>query len=133
MSDSITWTCCVCGKAVANKRGYLEIDYVDINEYQRLKQQWETENPGPMISASACWTYPDEPRWRVLHRACDPCPDSETMYWLAVERVRTECQLIDWTAHLLEKTWLPDTNWRELLIDAILPRVGTSAGREKVL
>ena len=56
-------------------------------------------------------TIPGPARWHVYHRRCDPQTASQNDYWFDIERARTDRDLLAWTAHLLDKDWLRDTNW----------------------
>ncbi|ASU83557.1 hypothetical protein CDO52_12845 [Nocardiopsis gilva YIM 90087] len=53
-------------------------------------------------------------RWRVTHRGCHPNLDALT-YGIELQQISTACQLLVWTAHMSEKTWLPKTDWMELV------------------
>ncbi len=60
----------------------------------------------------------EQARWRVLHRACDPNPESSD-YWIGIERARTTTDLLLRTAHLLEtKKWIQSTTWHTLISTA---------------
>jgi hypothetical protein len=59
-------------------------------------------------------TYPAAVPWRIHHRRCDPSPGIDG-YWFHANRCGTERHLLAWTAHLLEKDWLKDTDWSVFL------------------
>ena len=60
--------------------------------------------------------HPECPRTHIYHRRCDPQTDSDNDYWFDVGRTDTALELLGWTtAHLLEKTWLTDTDWSTFL------------------
>lgn len=112
----LVWVCATCATPVADGTGYLHVDYRDIAAVQRHEQDcWQPSGPAArVLDLSKVLEGPGPATWRVHHRACDPNPDSND-YWFDVARARTLPQLIDWTAHLLEKDWLPYTNWSLLL------------------
>lgn len=122
VSEAIVWTCDVCRGPVVDETGYVTVDYDEIHECRRREQEWEAElerrraEQGTRFLALSLAEIPENPRprWRVLHHACDPKPES-CDYWIAVERIRTAGDVIAWTAHLLEKDWLPLTSWDDLL------------------
>ncbi|MFD0629738.1 hypothetical protein ACFQ2K_51235 [Streptomyces sanglieri] len=60
---------------------------------------------------------PDQARWRASHEGCDP-ERGGSHYLVAAEKLRTRADLLDWTAHLMEKNWLSATDWRDLLREA---------------
>ena len=126
----IVWACDVCDLPVDDEAGYVTIRYADLDEHERAGRDFEAKldakypcGPG-RLRVVPLTEYSDAPglvRWRILHRDCDPDPDS-CDYWIGVERIRTQGQALEWCAHLLEtKRWLPKTNW---------PRIVRVAGGE---
>ena len=93
-SSHITWTCDNCGSEISDGAGVLGVPFVQLSN------------------------WPDtEPTWRPLHNACiDPSRD---VYGLDIETVRTPVGLLKWTAHLIEKPWIGDTNWAGILRTAV--------------
>jgi predicted GIY-YIG superfamily endonuclease len=82
---------------------------------ERLKSGAASAIIGAFIySGAELLALPDAARWAVHHRDCDPVPDSVD-YHFDVGRADTYEKLLSWTAHLLEKDWLTDTNWSEFL------------------
>jgi predicted GIY-YIG superfamily endonuclease len=71
-----------------------------------------------MYTGAELMELPDAARWRVHHADCDPDPDGQD-YHFDVARADTHEKLLSWTAHLLEKTWIQDTNWSEFLYSKI--------------
>ncbi len=61
--------------------------------------------------------FPEEVRWQANHEECDPARDG-SHYRIPAFKLRTRADLLDWTAHVMEKTWLPSTDWRDLLREA---------------
>ena len=60
---------------------------------------------------------PDEGKWTIT---CDKCwvESNEEYYVINLNRIATWCAVADWTAHLLEKDFLPCTNWPTILRNA---------------
>ncbi|MFF4097544.1 hypothetical protein ACFYYY_27925 [Streptomyces sp. NPDC001834] len=52
---------------------------------------------------------------RAEHRDCAPVRKEEFHYRIPAVRLCLRADLLDWTAHLLEKAWLSHTDWREAL------------------
>ncbi len=48
--------------------------------------------------------------WRIAHFDCAP-ELGAAVYSIELARASTPLQLLWWTAHLSEKTWLQDTTW----------------------
>jgi hypothetical protein len=61
--------------------------------------------------------------WRAVHESeqCDPrYVDSDSVdYCVPVKEVRTWQGLIEWTAQLMERTWLQDTDWDAFLRETL--------------
>lgn len=118
---TLTWTCQVCGFPIADRAGYLHVDLAKVGQHEAAKIAFEDKHrQGGFVGYSAAeWIdeMPPMPRWRIHHRACDPDPDA-TDYCIDVESARTHASLLDWTAHLLEKSWLRSTTWDDLIRDA---------------
>ncbi|MEU1630855.1 hypothetical protein ABZ746_37555 [Streptomyces sp. NPDC020096] len=53
-------------------------------------------------------------RWQAHHGACDPAPDGWA-YDIGSDALRTHAQLLEHTAHLMEKSWLRLADWHEVL------------------
>src|SRR3954465_1259003 len=87
----IIWKCWRCWLEIENGAGYLERD---------------------------SWASPARTRtfegWRALHRECDREITNDT-YWWAVERLRTEQNLIDAAEHMRSKQWWSEDEWQALL------------------
>jgi hypothetical protein len=119
----IVWRCDVCGEPVADGAGYLTMHYGELHERDRAVKAWEeriaSKYPGPRRAypMSELVDYPERVRWHVLHSACDPRPDSGDDYWIGIERIRSASDVIRWSSHLLEKRWIQETSWNDLLRD----------------
>lgn len=110
-SARIHWRCDKCRRVIADGKGYIHVDFADVKaaeEHARGQalSSWSTARQ--VVAAGGLAP------WRVHHRNCDPGP-SASGYWFGVESVRTGRALIEWTAHLMEKNWLPATDWSDLL------------------
>ena len=115
----IEWICHVCKDPIYDTLGGVWISYRHIREAS-------TPSPraGAMSVSEILASLEDDPIWGATH---DRCTDRETLddsYWLPVESLRTPTTLLNWTAHLLGKTWLPNTNWDDIIRQAIEGRVG---------
>ena len=115
----LEWSCDICETPIGDDDGYITVSDHEIRRYKTEVSTWNAAHPknqdGLTIRPLSDWNdYPERVRWRVLHRGCDPNPKSVD-YWIGVERIRTYPRVLEWTAHLMEKTWLPDTTWRHIL------------------
>jgi len=80
--------CGTCRKAVHPTSGLLWADLTDL--------------PKPPDVAPA--------RWRIAHYECAP-EMGASAYSIELTRAATYSELLWWTAHLSEKSWLEDTTW----------------------
>jgi len=108
----LVWECDACRGPVADGAGWLTIRYDDIGEFRRAEAVSERKH-------SDGWNLLELPRpvvWHVWHKACDPDIGSSD-YCIDIERIRSVADLLEWTSHLMENTWLPLTTWRDVLRD----------------
>jgi hypothetical protein len=118
-SAILAWTCDVCGRPIADGRGYLELSFGELHAYRSRLRTWESEHVDEsaglrLIRGSALATLPERPHWRAIHRTCDPDPDCSS-YWVSIDRIRTPAQLLELAAHLGDKNWISDTDWTAVL------------------
>lgn len=130
-SLDLVWICDECDGPIANGFGYLDVRLRDIagtrglpdlperyegddfeRDYEGASNDNEDEGP---LTFSSLMDRPDAAEWRALHASCGPEPD-EPSYCINVGRIRTWPQVLNWTAHLMGKGWLKDTDWDELLV-----------------
>ena len=115
--DDLIWICDVCREPVEDDGGWVTISYAEISEHQRQDKLIEAraeERAGGGLKIYSLADIQHSVRWHVYHRECDPDPDGPD-YWIEISRIRTMPQLVHWTAHLLAKGWIHDTNWNSIL------------------
>lgn len=126
-TGQLVWRCDTCRQPITPLAdGYLQVDHHDIAEYRRALAEWEqrvtdANPPGALrvVSGTLLGERPNPAKWRVTCKSCDPDPEGASLYWFSLDRAATWPELTDWTAHLLEKNWLPQTNWRSVLYRVI--------------
>ncbi|MEU3626780.1 hypothetical protein BS329_41605 [Amycolatopsis coloradensis] len=121
--------CFTCKTDVPDGGGVIHIQHGDVHRVERALAE-QVEQRAAKVTAegqSGRLTFltladlmdqPDEARWQVHCDACNPHAENgcEGCYWFGVERCRTWSQLIDWTAHLIEKEWvLNATDWTQFI------------------
>lgn len=134
MSKRIAWTCEVCSTPIKGKDGYLTIPYAEINAEEKRNREREEARYAAKMRGDILGMNPPinlaelmehrGPHWRVLHRKCDPDPESGD-YWLDVSALRTHAQLLRTTAHLMGKGWILDTDWSQVIYAALSPQTTT--------
>lgn len=132
-SKRIVWTCQHCHGPIADGSGWITICQREVWQRRQAVKAWEkaqheaakesrdesTGRIGRLLCAADIMGYPDPVRWERTHEACDPNPDRGSDYWIAIERIRTEADVLSWSAHLFEKRWFQDTAWDRIIRAAI--------------
>ncbi len=122
----IEWACDRCGEMIADDEGWVTIPLLDVLTRQRVWDEWEAkQEPFAAVLLGEVMALPDEVKWQVLHRGCDPDPEEEAgdCYWFDIARIRTVGQVMDWWLHLSEKSWFGSTDWESLIRRHVLPQV----------
>jgi predicted GIY-YIG superfamily endonuclease len=111
VSRGLVHVCDTCHEPVDDGLGFLEVRYDDIDRHSRAWDEFYKE----LRPLSECPTV-QRAHWLVHHDNgwCSPNHGGGS-YWIDVERIRTREALIAWTAHLLGKQWLADTDWYQVL------------------
>jgi hypothetical protein len=115
----ITYHCGKCGRSVTHGRGYIHIDLQQIDSRTIARRAWEAKHPG-LFTGSDLNEYPPAVLWEIHHRDCDPEP-ARYDYWIDTERADTHETLLSWTAHLLDKDWIIETDWAAFIYRHISP------------
>ena len=111
------WRCDVCARPVADDDGYLCVDNYEAvrrRDVWREDRERRREAGHPSVTLAELTRMPGPVGWEVLHRTCDPRPDTGD-YWIDVGRLRTLPDLLEWNAHLHEKNWTDHTDWDRFL------------------
>lgn len=118
----ISYRCRECKGLVTKSNGYI---HVSLTEAERHREAWDQYRSERVGDFGLVWTklddlekLPEPAPWLVHHKNCDPNP-GEYCYWFYVNRADTHEKLLSWTAHLLDKSWLQDTDWADFLYSLI--------------
>lgn len=120
---AIRWTCDQCGRPITRGTGYVHVSYTDIHRYeQAVREDKERRAARAATEGLRAWVYtlsdfddmPSPARWHVHHQACDPNPDSND-YWWPIDRLGTWPGLVEFVAHVSDKTWITATDLSRLL------------------
>lgn len=96
------------GKKDASGSRYVTYSASELLEYGEISAKWYvhcTPCMKPCIDHPSNEDYDDQDE-------CDGCGGH---YWFHGERANTWPKIIEWTAHLMEKSWLEHTNWEQIL------------------
>lgn len=110
---------CTSCNAVIVGDGYLEVDdgkamhqHMNPPEPDIVYEKDDVRLDG--FSGGQLLDWPAPVSWEAYHWACDPDIEAGT-YWIEVDRIATYADVLDWTAHLMEKNWFNETDWSDLL------------------
>lgn len=97
LTHELTWDCASCYEPIADDHGLLWCDMLKALHSERASD------------------YLGCIPWLPLHYWCFAEADEDIPpYGIEIGEVRTLASFIKWNAHLLEKSWLRYTNWRDL-------------------
>ncbi|MER8062753.1 MULTISPECIES: hypothetical protein [unclassified Streptomyces] len=118
MHRELLLICRKCCLQVGQDDGYLWAHSGEVNAVGRACRTWKAEHTEPdgtlSVTPGQVLEYPEPAAWRAHHQRCDPDRD-EMHYRIPAARLRLRADLLDWTAHLIEKAWLSHTDWREVI------------------
>jgi hypothetical protein len=123
MANDLVLICDACKEPVDDGAGYLWIDTDAVAAEERAAAgrrprdiQDDDSSSESVLSylAAGLFELPEPVRWQAHHAACDLTPDAATYPIPAVD-IRTWAELVEWTAQLMEKPWLPHTDWSYVL------------------
>ena len=123
--------CFGCRKDIAAGNGVIHVSYDEIERVERargaVKEQrlakasaeGRTSTPADLVTAEELLAASMAAGWQVHCDDCNPhnADGCGGCYWFEVERCLTWAQLVDWTAHLAEKSWLEATDWMGFIRD----------------
>lgn len=85
-----TWTCTTCTHPIADDEGAISVPYSDLTDMPMFGPEWE-------------------PRHYLCRHPEEPC------YEIPVSDLRDDRGVLAWTAHLLNKVWLANSNWNDII------------------
>lgn len=112
---SIAWACDKCHRPIEDGAGSLTLSRSSLGRVEAAWAESKLEIGG-LVSLGELLSLPDPAPWLAFHSRCDPDPHcDDCAYHIEIARLRTHQQILWWTAHLMGKTWIERTNWRDLL------------------
>ena len=133
MSD-LTLICETCLFPIARGKGSVYVRTGDLRDYREAMHEWREAHPdGSAVDLiELVDDFPEDIHWRTGHDACRDDHD-EGCYEIDDELIASWGALAHWTAHLMSKNWLGDSDWDELLREVageVPPRRIRVAARE---
>jgi len=116
LKQEIIFTCEIYNKPINlyENEGQIYISRRELFEAQRISE--ELSKRDGLISASEFeFAFA---HWHIIHYEC-VIDDIDSFYEIATFRIRSLRKLIGWTSHLMEKRWIDNTDWFELLREVI--------------
>lgn len=127
MSDLITWTCDGCGNDIGTEQAFFHISHVAIAAQAENVEAWEAKRTGLVMSFTEFLERPEPVKWQVHHEACDPDEEEHASdYAISLHELRTPRQMLRWSADLMGKSWIGETDLTE-----IMRRIGQSPARSE--
>ncbi|MET9513448.1 hypothetical protein ABZX62_34240 [Streptomyces flavidovirens] len=119
MAHDLALICDGCSKPITDDAGYLWVDNREVSRTEHAFRKWEAEHTDAIdgslsFTGGAIFDIPEKVRWQVHHATCDPAPDASS-YDIPATKIRSWAELLEWTAHLMEKSWLTHTDWQDIL------------------
>lgn len=117
---TITWQCSTCNEPILF--GLLIVRHADV--IRAASERAVSTPPHPRVDRASLVCLADIPKWEpaqweAYHDDCDPGPDSDLDYWIDINQAATLADLLGWSAKLLCKRWLADTDWGRVLQRAV--------------
>ena len=110
--------CEICYRSIPSIReGRIWISYVRIEARERELGAWREANPlTPMstVTVDQIMQFPALIQWVWGHADC-PDPDGDSLYWIEAARFNSVPKALDWTLHLMGKSWIQHTDWVALI------------------
>lgn len=111
----LRWMCPTCLQPITDGSGLVAISMLDVRQAEAAMAAWRdahSTNPLGVITVplATLRTAPEPASWGVHHEACMP-EEVSAEYWFPLARCRTGDDLLMWTLHLMDKSWLEHTNW----------------------
>lgn len=121
-TPALTWVCDGCHEPIDPlAEGFLQVPPKKIWRRRQEMAAWnervDAENVGThmrFIRGSLLLEHPKRIHWNVTCKVCDQFPD-DCDYWFTLDRIGTWQEVADWSAHLLEKRWFPESDWARVL------------------
>ncbi|WP_284762820.1 hypothetical protein [Arthrobacter sp. efr-133-R2A-63] len=107
------WTCHYCKKSIRDGAGYVDVPGADVYRLEKAEQTWREDHPygGTLKELLG---LPNPAAWVATHTKCDPHPEKGS-YRFDVAEARTTEDILDWTLHLMDKTWMEFTDWTDFI------------------
>lgn len=105
-------SCQICGKPVSSNQGLITIYKKDLSAFEKSKKIWEGKHPkDEPYAAKDLAEFPCSVEWHWGHSKCL----KEGMYEITYDRFDTVEKALSWTLHMMDKPWVDQTNWADMV------------------
>lgn len=127
------WNCCECDQDIASD-GYVQLGCTgpELAEIERAYREYEERRRARnswVVDIADLFRLPKRAPWQAVHKDCDLLGD-KSPYWIEAGHMQTYRELLIWTCHLSEKSWLGSTDWFKFMdraANAGAPTIGKRA------
>ncbi len=120
ITGALEYTCETCGlKIVLPEDGIIYVRVDDIIRASMNDQEYEKKTADKrFVGIDDLLALGPPAKWRVAHAAfaCSST-DDEIFYWFRLDRISWMEQVLHWTANLMRKPWLTQTDWHQFLYE----------------
>lgn len=109
------WPVCEkCGKEVTTAAGTLAMMGNEYSRYMKEEAEFDRKHPRDEHGCRVIQIgdAPKSMHWTWGHAKC---LGEDIMYGVDAERMDTEIKALSWTLHMMEKTWIPITDWDRVI------------------
>ena len=101
-------TCDKCGKAVQTPEGAIAISTRNARSTKEALRSWEQSHDGQAVSVTEMRSYPNPAKWLWGHQSCIP---NDADYSMNADKFDSSEKALSVTLHMMEKQWIPYTDW----------------------
>ena len=101
-------TCDKCDMAVQTHDGAIAISTRDAERAEEATRSWEESHNSEPVSVAEMQSYPSPAKWLWGHQSCIP---DDADYSMDANQFDSERKALDVTLHMMEKQWIPYTDW----------------------
>lgn len=132
----INWLCELCGEPIdltaGKEPGYLQITSAEARRWHVEHQEWQRTYPDDesqqRLRPVSLRKYAEKPNPMHWEHVCKPCDEARNAareaeglapdaghYWIDLARVKTPGNFLEWTAHVMDKSWVAqNSDWLDL-------------------
>jgi hypothetical protein len=122
MMKELNFVCEACGLPMENNDGALCMKGSELQAAtgQIIAQEDKDRHKDFLTGKDlAEWGPISRAIWRSFHYGCVDMNEKASAYQIELERMQTHREMLVWTAHLMQKTWIRFTAWEIVITDQV--------------